>query len=270
MSARRIGASGSSGSDSEPAWPTPMAVHNRTSSTAQALRKDWPTPSSPIFGNQPNANTTQWGGKNTLASFAAAGDHAARLWPTPDAAVGNDGESPAIWRARQAAWKAEYDSRAAGETKAGNGAGLPLTIAAKEWATPRASEGQHGGPAGRDTSGSLHLSAQSTQRATPTTQDSENDGPPSAFSRRTLPLNAQATGPRDPTTPKDGEPTSSDTRVLNPRFVEALMGFPTGWTDCALSETPSSRRRRAQLSEFLRSATAPMPSPATRWPLKWV
>jgi DNA (cytosine-5)-methyltransferase 1 len=70
--------------------------------------------------------------------------------------------------------------------------------------------------------------------------------------------------PPDPTTPTDGEPTSSDTRVLNPRFVEALMGFPLGWTDCALSETPSSRSRRQQLSEFLLSATASMPSPSTR------
>jgi hypothetical protein len=27
---------------------------------------------------------------------------------------------------------------------------------------------------------------------------------------------------------------------LNPRFVEELMGFPVGWTDCEDSETPSS------------------------------
>jgi hypothetical protein len=27
---------------------------------------------------------------------------------------------------------------------------------------------------------------------------------------------------------------------LNPAWVEWLMGFPSGWTDCELSETPSS------------------------------
>lgn len=31
--------------------------------------------------------------------------------------------------------------------------------------------------------------------------------------------------------------------VLNPCFVEALQGFPVGWTDCAVLETPSSPRR---------------------------
>ena len=30
--------------------------------------------------------------------------------------------------------------------------------------------------------------------------------------------------------------------TLNPTWVEWLMGFPCGWTDCEPSETPSSRR----------------------------
>jgi hypothetical protein len=36
----------------------------------------WPTPDGGLFGNQPNANTTQWGGNNTLVSFA-------ENWSTP-------------------------------------------------------------------------------------------------------------------------------------------------------------------------------------------
>jgi len=36
-------------------------------------------------------------------------------------------------------------------------------------------------------------------------------------------------GRPDPTTPRDGM-SGSGSVVLNPAFVEALMGFPPGWT----------------------------------------
>jgi hypothetical protein len=35
---------------------------------------------------------------------------------------------------------------------------------------------------------------------------------------------------------------------LNPRWVEWLMGYPDGWTDCGDSETPSSRKSRKSSS----------------------
>jgi hypothetical protein len=41
-----------------------------------------------------------------------------------------------------------------------------------------------------------------------------------------------------PPTRKPGE-RSSPPVDLNPAFVERLMGFATGWTDCGCSETPS-------------------------------
>ena len=37
--------------------------------------------------------------------------------------------------------------------------------------------------------------------------------------------------PRTQTTERDGEKSSNKTVQLNPRFVEWLMGLPTGWTD---------------------------------------
>ena len=59
---------------------------------------------------------------------------------------------------------------------------------------------------------------------TPTAQDAKNNGGPSQMERNSLPLNAEAGG------------------SLNPTFVEWLMGYPTGWTDCEDLETPLSRK----------------------------
>lgn len=50
-------------------------------------------------------------------------------------------------------------------------------------------------------------------------------------------LFGNSTTRRDRATPKDGE----SGRVLNPQFVEMLMGYPPGWSDCAASATESFR-----------------------------
>jgi hypothetical protein len=59
---------------------------------------------------------------------------------------------------------------------------------------------------------------------TPTGQDAENNAGPSQFNRNSLPLNAEVGG------------------SLNPNWVEWLMGYPVGWTDCDPSATPSYRK----------------------------
>ena len=59
---------------------------------------------------------------------------------------------------------------------------------------------------------------------TPTAQDAKNNGAPSQTERNTKPLNAEVGGP------------------LNPSWVEWLMGWPIGWTDCAQSATDKFRQ----------------------------
>lgn len=67
------------------------------------------------------------------------------------------------------------------------------------------------------------LSALVRRVPTPTTQDASNNGAPSQLDRNTKPLNAEVGGP------------------LNPEWVEWLMGWPIGWTDCTASATARFR-----------------------------
>jgi DNA (cytosine-5)-methyltransferase 1 len=55
------------------------------------------------------------------------------------------------------------------------------------------------------------------------------------------------------TIPQAGSDTSDMRRTLNPLFVEALMGWPTGWTGFDFAETawsPWLRRMRCELSRL--------------------
>ena len=98
------------------------------------------------------------------------------------------------------------------------------------WPTPDASMGTGGRvsksfPTGKRPSGtkqSITLNDAVKWWPTPTTRDASNNGGPSQHRRNTPPLNAVAGG------------------ALNPTWVEWLMGFPLGWTDCEDSATQSS------------------------------
>ena len=65
------------------------------------------------------------------------------------------------------------------------------------------------------------------QWSTPTTQDGSNNGGPSQHQRNSLPLNAQVSQSIQGQTKKSG----NQQELLNPDWVDALMGFPIGWTD---------------------------------------
>ena len=83
---------------------------------------------------------------------------------------------------------------------------------------------------------------------TPTARD-HKDG---ATSLANTPVNGLL-GRQVLVTPTAGRTSCDMPRTLNPLFVEALMGWPTGWTDFASVATawsPWLRRMRCELSQL--------------------
>ena len=93
------------------------------------------------------------------------GGTASGLWPTPDASVAQDGENPETWLARRERVKLTANN--------GNGMGMPLTIAARLWPTPRAEDSeQTGGHRGKPDT----LTAAARLWPTPRANDAEKRG----------------------------------------------------------------------------------------------
>jgi DNA (cytosine-5)-methyltransferase 1 len=164
-------------------------------------------------------------------------------------------------------------SGAAGYQTETRHAGMTLTDAAvRLWPTARATDGTKGGPNQRGSKGDLTLPSAAAQWPTPTSRDHKGgadwsrrtrDGKPRPDSDRTLPdvaerwpIPAQCgsnrsggmgrVGPIRPShrvleTQKGGRGCRM---MLNPLFVELLMGFPPGWTASDALEMPSYRRWR--------------------------
>jgi hypothetical protein len=97
------------------------------------------------------------------------------------------------------------------------------------WATPTAGDAKQSGAAGYPTDG---------KRNAGTTLTDMVSGPRGPLGRKTKTA---------------GEPTSQPEvrRLLSPNFVEALMGFPVGWSSAQIGsaalETESSRKPQSSL-----------------------
>jgi DNA (cytosine-5)-methyltransferase 1 len=135
----------------------------------------------------------------------------------------------------------------------------PLSEAAGLWAAPLASELRQ--RPGRFAQGVASLPAQATLWATPTVADTEG-GRLSRSGERAdeLLLRGQAlrlVSHPDPLAMTTGEKRLPSGLVLNPWFVERLMGWPTGWTACDFSATALSHWRRRMRSELWRLGSPP-------------
>lgn len=132
----------------------------------------------------------------------------AESWPTPSAAVTNLTESPESWQERADKLKEKHGN--------GNGAGMPLTVAASVWPTP----------ASRDQKGEnslVHILR----------TDGRTDGRLQHIDQ--LPNFVMFHFSHQDQTMTDGQqslqqgPTSR--RRLNAQFVDWLMGWQPGWTN---------------------------------------
>jgi hypothetical protein len=171
---------------------------------AKKLTKSWPTP---------RAEDSEQTGRSADRRSTSPPDNLPEMirsmWPTPDAHLSNDGESPESWLARKAlhAEKEENATRA----------GMPLAIAAQMYPA------MYPTPAARDAKG-----ANSKEHVTTNGTGAMHMDQLPNFVEHSLPDFSRP----DPKNTTTGEQSSTSTRRLNPRFVEWLMGWPIAWTDC--------------------------------------
>lgn len=195
----------------------------------------------------PTAVTEEHRNSRTTSTKAGRSlDHESREWPTPEALneIGYQVSGGKIWPR--------------------------LGTAAMDWQTPKATDGEKGGPNMRDGAGNPYLPSQATNWQTPATDSFRSRG---GDRKDEMGLDQQT---RDWATPtsrdwKDGACQNADVpensllgrqvlkgtgaesrKSLNPRFVEWLMGWPLGWTAFERVEMASYLlRQRRLLSRWL-------------------
>ena len=133
-------------------------------------------------------------------------------WPTPNGSLQNDMERPETWLERSRNLKAKFS--------------MPLSIASMIWPTATTGDAK--------ASGAVSIPTETRHSGTTLTDLAVREG----F------LNGRQSQEQT------GEESQNNTKVLNPRFVEWLMGFPIGWTDLEHSVTGSFQTWQQRHSQF--------------------
>ncbi|WP_245444909.1 hypothetical protein [Pseudaminobacter soli (ex Li et al. 2025)] len=171
----------------------------------------------------------------------------ASAWPTPTA---NDwkGSGPTLERA---------DGKMRGDR---------LDYATEQlWSTPRASDGEKGGPNQAFGAGGIPLPAQTAQWATPSVADTTGGRMTRSGDRADDPLlkgqSAALSSRLHPMLYPVGQVSSHPRRSLNPLFVEWLMGWPPGWTLLAWTDFACSATALFHWKQRMRFALSQLASP---------
>ena len=210
---RRPGTGGKVLSEQAKKWQTPSASDEKlrgpgSKQGLDAQAKRWPTPRA--------GDVKQ--GPSSVAKHLVSGDlmlpDMAALWDTPAAAdqQGTTGGNP---------------------NRESKGGKKSLRTDARNWGTPRASESKGCGPVGSDAHKHQlkrgYLDAQARQAQA------------DLFGSTGLPDSSSVPSPLSQTTEQLGNTSPEEIPRLNQRFVEWLLSWPIGWTNCDAVVTGSSQ-----------------------------
>ena len=185
----------------------------------------WPTPNVAGGGNPPG-NLTAKGNHFIRPSGKKAHlglDQVAKMW-----------SHHPLW-SHHSQWPTPHANCMTGPGNAGRAGGMNLQTSAALWPTPMASDGCKPSAGNRKSADLTHASR---MWPTPAARDAKG-----ANSREHVEVNGTGRRHMDQlanfavhslparTITRDGSDTCDQRRVLNPAFVEALMGWPVGWTD---------------------------------------
>lgn len=185
--------------------------------------KTWPTAARDFKGANSADHVRDAAGKAHLGQLPNFVEH---LWYTPN--VPNGGRTLA------------EDTSPTGMTADGAKRQVGLENQARQWATPRANEGEKAG-----------------------NWQKSGDSPPA------LTLTGQAIYSRlARQTVKTGKPSSKERRSLNPLFVEWLMGWPPGWTLAAWTDLGCSATALSLWRQRMRCALFAIASPPPAPPVQ--
>lgn len=243
-------------------WPTPCVAepvqgesHKRHTMTRAERGGGMPPNLATLASTWPTPTATDTKGPNPLDRRPASDDDLATAvtrWPTPAA------------RDYKGANSAEHMEVSTGALHLDQ---LPNFVE-HVWSTPRATDGEKGGPNQQFGAGGKPLPSQAVQWVTPRVHEvgqyqySKGDKTkptPTLTGQVFSSLPAQVTE-------QDGESSSTERRSLNPVFVEFLMGWPPGWTllvsiDFGCSATALFRWQQRMRSALLQLPLHQAPAP---------